>query len=165
MSGFHKYTIELSVMCSMAENMFFFKPMSKIPKSADRFSETDNCKWPYLFYFFGQNQHSWYQMTCSGAGFPEIHNLLYFQSKKEKPLSWLPYISIMIYYLWMKLYPYQIRLDNNLSRVKCDWPMDNFWTTKFIQWTIIYKMDYFMHVCSEQPVPGEGVIRYTDRVH
>jgi hypothetical protein len=79
-------------------------------------------------------------MTCSGVGFQEIHNLLCFQSKKEKPLSWLLYISIMIYYLWMKLYPCQIRLDNNLSRLKCVWPMDNFWTTKFIQWTIIYKM-------------------------
>ena len=42
-----------------------------------------------FFLFVGQNQHIWYQMTCNGAGFPEKHNLLCFQSKKEKPLSWL----------------------------------------------------------------------------
>ena len=35
----------------------------------------------------------------------------------------------IIFIHWTKLYPYQIRLD----RVSC--PVDNFWTTTFIQWT------------------------------
>ena len=40
-----------------------------------------------FFLFVGQNQHSWYQMTCNGAGFPEIHNLLCFQSTKNPVMA------------------------------------------------------------------------------
>ena len=162
MSGFDKYTIELNVMCSMAEKCFF-KPMYKIPKSADIFSETDNCKWPYFFYLLDKINIVGIKWLVMVQAFQKYTTC--YVSSQRKTLSWLTYIYIMIYYLWIKLYPYQIRLDNNLSRVKCVWPMENFWTTKFIQWTIIYQVDYFMHVCCEQPVPGEGVFRYTGRVH